>query len=542
MSAPSPSPRSSALASIHAPGPLLAPGLALLIALAACSREPPPPAPATPAPAAAAAPAPREVRIVLHEPSTLDWRQGLDTEGTLVALSLHEGLFRWRPDGSGVEPGLATSHELSPDGLTWTFHLRPDATWSDGAPLTSADLLESWRACAAPDARCGAPEDVAAWLRAPDGLSAPDATTLVVRLPTPWPLLPSVLATAPFLPLPRHAASDAPGALPFQGVSSGPWRLETYQAGQGARLVPNPRHPRAADRKAAAIRLRFVQAETSGDDLFRAGDADLVFGMIPIERIRALRAAGAPELVTMPVACTYFLALRVDRPPLSDLRVRRALSAAVDRERLVLQVIGMGQEPLTGIVPTALWRAHGQQPPVEAAYDPTVARAALGDARPAEALPYLLNEGAGNLLIAQAVQRDVAEALGVTLELTTLEWGTLLARVNQGDFAIARMTWCAASPDPAEFVRSFGSKSPDNVFGFADPAVDEAIAALDRAGDLPTRLQAVRAIEARVLEGTPVVPLYSFARALLVRPCLKGLHPNPFDVQRWETLDASACR
>jgi oligopeptide transport system substrate-binding protein len=503
-----------------------------------------------PAPAVAPAPeaAPRELRVVVHAPKTLDWTAGADTETTALARNLYEGLRVMTPDGKGTEPGAALDPEVSADGRTWTFRLRDDARWSDGAPVTAADFAEAWAHCLGAGAECGVLEPFDKLLAAPDGgVEAVDARTLRVRLAKPAPLTPFALATTAFLPVPRavRAAHPADWMLPPQGVSNGPWRLAAYRPGVEAVLEPNPHHRRAGNLKLDRVRVTFVQSQQNGDDLFRSGGADLVFGQIPIERIRELRAQSDPSLILWPVACTYLLGLNTERGPTADLSFRRALASAIDREKLALQVLGMGQIPATGFAPPAMWQSPPPAP-ADAAFSPTRAREAYRSSAhagtPDGPVPYLLNENAGNRLIAETVQRDVQETLGVRLDLQTLEWGNLIERLARGDFALVRMSWCAAGPDPLDLVRGFRSTAADNPSRYKNPKVDQAF---DRLLDAPTvaaRETIVAEIEALVAADVAAIPLYHFARALLVRPCVKGLVANAFDLLYFDRLDLSGCQ
>jgi len=495
-----------------------------------------------------ASPQPRELRLAYHEPKTLDWTAGADIETVVLARNLYEGLTVLAPDGKGTQPGAAEAPEISADGRTLLFRLRDDARWSDGAPVTAADFTEAWARCLAPGLDCGVIEPFDKLLTGPDGgFEALDERTVRVRLARADAMLPFALATTAFLPVARavRTAHATDWVLPPHAVSNGPWRIAAYRPGVEIVLEPNRHHRGAAALKLDRVRVAFVQTQQNADDLFRSGAVDLVFGRIPIERIRELRAKADPSLVVWPVACTYYLALNTERGVTADLAFRRALAAGIDREKLALQVLGMGQTPATGFSPPVLW----QKPPApqaDAGYSPTRAREVYRGSKhattPLEPVPYLLNEDAGNRLIAEAVQRDVRETLGVQLDLQSLEWGVLNERLARGDFAVARFSQCAAAPDPAELVRQFRSTAPDNPSRYRSPAVDAALDRLAVAPTLQEREAIVTEIEGRLAADVAGIPLYHYARALLVRPCLKGLVANAFDLQPYDRIDLSMCQ
>lgn len=495
-----------------------------------------------------AAPTPREFRVVVHAPKTLDWTAGADSETTQLALNLYEGLRAMTPDGKGTVAGAAGDPEVSADGRTLTFRLRDDARWSDGTPVEAADFVEAWTRCLGAGAECGVLEPFEKLLAGPDGgFEAIDARTVRVRLARPHPMLPFALATTAFLPVPRAARAAHPSdwMLPPHAASNGAWRLATYRPGVEAVLEPNPHHRAASTLKVDRVRVLFVQTLQNADDLFRSGAADLVYGMVPIERVREWRDKGDPRLVVWPAACTYFLALNTERGPTADPAFRRALAAGIDREKLALQVLGMGQTPATGFAPPSLWSSPPTAPP-DAGFSLGRARdayrASTHAATPATPVPYLLNENAGNRMIAEAVQRDVQETLGVRLDLQALEWGALNDRLANGDFAVARMSWCAAAPDPAELVRPFRSTAPGNPSRYRSAEVDAALDRLAEAPTLAAREALVAEIEALLAADVAAIPLYHYARALLVRPCVKGLVPNAFDLQYFDRVDLSSCK
>jgi oligopeptide transport system substrate-binding protein len=535
--------------------------LALVAVLAAaCSKKTPVPAPGAPqATASAAAPAPatgQEVRLVLHSTTGLDWTGNLDREGQLLAANLYRGLLVMTPDGNHAEPGAAASFEVDPDGTTYTFHLREGERWSDGQPVTAADFLASWKRSLAPGSGsaslasfrliAGAPDFLEG--RASDpasvAIAAPDQRTLTVRLARPFPLFPLAVAGAGFLPIPSHVLAAHPDdwSLPPHAVGNGPWVLAEWKPGQSARLTRNPAWQQEFSAGApSSVQVSFVPDMDAGDALYRAGRADLVVGMVTMDTVRSLRAEKDPGLLLEPVYCVSYLAANLKRGPLADPNLRHAIHAAIDRERLTLQVLGLGQEPAWGMVPRVFADSQGYPARPAVPLDPQAARAALAKASTKGPVELVYNENAGNRLVAEAVQADLKSTLGLEVRLTGLEWKTFLATVQRGEFDLARYAWCAELPDPAEFVRLFHSEDQNNVGGYADATVDLMLEGLDREIELQARNRLVAEVEARLALEMPAIPLYGTTRVLLVRPCLRGVIPNPLEVLRLDRLDASGC-
>ena len=497
-----------------------------------------------------AAPAPT-LRLGFYAPNTLDWAQRMDQNGAVLALNLYEGLYVHKADGSGVEPGLVKDARVDEAGTTWRFTLRDDARWSDGAPVTAHDLVASWQRTLAPGSASAflAPfrliRGVAEALEAgaapgDESFHAASDHELVLRLVAPNPRLTEALASPGFLPAPRQllAAHPTDWMLPPHGVSNGRWRLDVYQAGSHAELAPNPHHRAAPE--GGRVRVQFVASQQAGLDAYRATQVDLVYGMIPIEAIRAYLKEGKPELVTTPVFCTYFLMVNTKRAPLSDPDLRRALHAGIDRERLTLQTLGMGQRPATHLVPE-VFGASGYAALEVPGFDATRARAALVGVEGLRPIEILFNVSQGNQLIAEAVQQDWTQTLGFDVQLRAVEWKTFLGMLERGEFDVARYADCAAFADPAEFVRLFASKNEANASGYASKELDRLLAQVDAATDPQARNQLIAQAEQLLARDLPAIPLYTLTRAYLVRPCLKGFTANPRETFRFDLLDASAC-
>lgn len=503
-----------------------------------------------------------ELRLVYHSPNTLDWATGIDKEGLLLASNLYEGLTVQRADGEGTRRGLAKGIEVGADGRTWMFQLRDDARWSDGTPVTAEDLIAGWRRCIAPDSRCSslgafrriegaaAIIDGQAEVGAKIGVDALDDHALLVRLTAPYPLFEEALASVEFLPVPRQVlARVEPGqdwTSAEHGAWNGPWKLASYESGVGARLVPNPQHRAHDDLKISGVRVTFVGTHANGDDLFRSGKADVVYGMVPIERIRELRAARAPALQLWPVLCTYYLAVNTRRAPTNELALREALFHAIDRETLCLRTLGMGQIPATRLIPSSLAETAELPTPSQIGFDPARARAAFAqvpkDKLGERPLELLFNASVGHRLIAGAVREDLRKTLGLEVQLQALEWATLLERMRSGDYDLARLSWCASMPDPLEFLQGLRAGDEGNAPGYSSPDFDAWLERASQSTEALARASWLGRAEAQALRDKPMIPLYFYTRALLSRPCVRGLTPNALEVQRYEQVDLSACQ
>ena len=521
-----------------------------------------------------------------------------------VIECLFEPLLRANPATGELEPAAAAAlPEVSADGRTYTFTLRDDAKWSNGDALRSADFVYAWRRAIMPDLGAdysglfleieGAQafsqwrskqlkqvsgkqlEAHAAWLEAKQhfadtvGLSTPDDRTLVVRLRRPVAYFNELVAFAAFMPV--HAASaeafesiDADAGTVTWGddyfkdpevlVGNGPYQLTRWSFKRELVVDANP-HYWARDRVANARVVVQVVVEI-GTALLRYGngEVDLYPGVSTTESQAAeLVAAGlAGERADVhygPAAGTYFYLFNCKpqvngKPnPLADLRVRRALSMAVDRKLLVENVTRLNQPVAKTFVPPGI--LPGYTPPAEAGvgFDPEGAKALLAEAghpngRGLTGLSVLVNSGGGHDVPAQAIANMWRTHLGVDVSVEEVEKTAFRERRRSQNFTISRGGWYGDYRDPTTFLDMLRTIDGNNDMKYANPAYD---ALLQNAADElepAARMATLAEAEAMMLRDQPIMPLYGYTNLELFDPAkLKGLHPNPWNVRRLDAVE-----
>ncbi len=504
---------------------------------AAQARTAPPGASATPPTAA-------ELRVATSAVVDLDpGRFRSETDAPFV-LALFEGLLVPAAGDGPPLPGAAERYDVSPDGLTYTFHLRPNLRWSDGQALTAADFVYSLTRVATG----GAGAETAASLRPiqgvpqvagaspadapPFGVTAPDARTVRIVLAAPAPHFPDWVATPPYAPVPRHVveAQGARWTRPEFIVSNGPFRLAAFDPQTGLRLVPNDTYWDRAAVQLSGVTVRFLTDPNMGHRWYERGEVDWLVRAIPRERVIEALAAGSPQLRVDPTACVYQLYFRLDRTPFDDVNVRRAFALAVDRERLVAHVLGMGQQAAAHFTVPG-FASRGYAAPAGLRFDPPAAAAALAQAG--------FGAGAGfpgvTLRVAsQAGNREIAEFLidqwqkhlhvAVTVDLQ--EWATVNAAARRGDFQLTAFLWCAEYLAPESLLDPFVSTSENNHAGYRSPAFDDAFTRATHEAEPAARLRGLAEAEARLLADLPAAPLFYGVRAHLVHPTVRGWQTN----------------
>jgi oligopeptide transport system substrate-binding protein len=497
---------------------------------------------------------PRVFGVALPEPPTYDPSLAAEESGTTIARSLFEGLLSLPPGDGPLRPGVAESHEVSPDGRTWTFRLRSEARWSDGRPVVAADFVNAFRRVVDPAtaSRCApqfvflaGAEAIRKGLAAPStlGVSAPDDRTLVIRLDSPAPFFGQVLTYPAFSPVRRDVIEQAgatwtrPGTL----VSNGPFRLAEYTPGVRAVLERNPYWWGASTVALDRVEYRFVDSEQLAYDWFRTGKVHWLKSTLSRDRIPALRRDRPAEFHADPVLCTYYVALRTDRAPFDDVRLRRAVNLAIDKERLVREVLMGGQAQAGNLVPPAMTRATKYVPAPGEGFDPKKARSLLAevvrDRGSAPEFTYHYNAVEGHRLIAEFVQAQLKENLGLTVKVEASEWKALLDRVHRGDFEAARASWCADYVDAGNFLDILQSGGPNNYPGFADSRYDALLAQARATPDWEGHNAALRRAEEILVAQAPIVPLYFYTRIYLLSGNVTGFEPNVLDVHPLQYLD-----
>lgn len=478
------------------------------------------------------------------DPQTLDPHRAEDEHAFAVLRDLYEGLVTTTPDG-GLAPGAAERWTVGPDGETYRFHLRADARWSNGEPVTAGDFVAGLRRALSP--ALGSPyasllypirnaEAVASGDLAPEalGAAAPDPRTLILELAAPTPHLPALLAHPVSVPLPPAAGApdDAQTAL----VTNGAYTLVEWRPLTHIALRRNPHY---RDREAVAIERVFYYPIVDPDvefDRYRTGGLHLTWS-VPAVRFARIRERYGDELRVAPTLALYYYAFDLTAPPFDDLRVRRALSMAVDRRLLVENVIGRGELPAYSLVPPGVAGYETQRYPwAGLAEEARLARARslLREAGYADDGPlrFDLTYDTGGIheRIALAVAGMWREGLGVDARLVAKEWKLFLAgRDERESWEMMRFGWHGDYNDASTFTDILRADSPQNLPGYDNPEYDRLLESAAAEGDAAARARLLAAAEALMLADYPLIPLYFPVSKRLVSPRVIGYADNVLD-------------
>ena len=484
------------------------------------------------------------------EPSELDPHIINAPPDYQAVQAFFEGLAMNDPVTLGPRPAVAERWDVSVDGLTYTFHLRPTARWSNGDPLTSADFLYSFRRALSPALGSqytllynpvrGAADYAAGKLTdfAQVGFTAPDPRTLVVTLARPTPYFLSLVAGNPvWFPvhratIERHGKIDQRGTAwtrPERLVSNGPFVLKEWRPNQKIVGEKSPTYWNAASVRLTAVHLHAIDSPDTEERAFRTGQLHVTRD-IPITRFRAYRAEKSPLLHLSPVLTSNYISVNTARPALSDVRVRRALSLALDRTAYAERVQAGAIDPAFALIPPGLAdyrtpapltedRAAAQRLLAEAGFSGGRGFPRLSLARPANASQEL----------SEAVQASWRTVLGLDIELVVTEsrthWSNL--QLKQYDLSIAG--WSADYPDASTFLDLFAKDSGWNFTGWSDPRYDALLAASGSDLNPSSRLAKLQQCEALLLEAMPVIPFIFPLRRILLQPTVRHWTINALD-------------
>ena len=493
------------------------------------------------------------------EPRDLDPHTAVSTTESNILSALFEGLVNFSPDGKTVVPGAAERWETSPDGRTYTFHLRPGQQWSNGDPLTADDFLYSFRRIIEPglgaelaiygdwvvggqNYREGKTHDVATV-----GFQAPDPATFVLRLRNRSPFMLALLAENPFYPVHRptiekfnaYARREANWTRPETLVCNGPFQLAAWRPNDSVAVRKNPRYWDAAHVRLQAARFYPISDLDTEERAFRRGLLH-VTRYVPVVKLNNYRKERSPLLRADPLVHTKYIDFSVTKVPFNDLRVRRAFALAVNRPALVDDVQRDGSRvadsftvPGSGV--GAVYHARTRLP-----YDPAKARALLAEAGfpdgkgfPGARLTFTTaHQGEQELVV--ALQRMWRQELGVRVELVNQEEKVWLNTMRTKDYEMLVDGWTGIN-DPVDLLQLFLGSSPNNSSGWASADYDREFAAAGAAADDTERDAHLQALDALLVDQLPMIPLFHLNQNYLVQPSVQGWVPN---MLQWHLLNA----
>lgn len=500
-------------------------------------------------------PAPHALRLDQNEPQTLDPALAGDFVSITVIDQLFTGLVERTPE-MDIVPAMARSWEVAEGGCKYTFRLRPDARWSDGTPVTADDFADAWKRVLTP--ATGSPTATLLYdikgARAlhrgettdPNrvGVKATDPVTLVVELEGPTSYFPHLLAHPVCYPVPRHVvAAHGPAWTSIDTiVTNGPFRLESWQPGQGMTLVRNPDYRGRRTGNVERVELTFFSRWSVGLDTY-PGLADyeadrldrLVLANLPPAEREQVRQWHAGEYLSGPWLVTSLVRFDVRRPPFDDVRVRQALAHAADREGIAdVTARGFVFPATGGFVPPGM---AGHSEGIGLRYDPDRARQLLAEAgypdgRGFPAVEMLLTSP-NNAPASEALAAQWRENLGIAITPRMIGFAALQERMAADPPQVLLEGWLADYPDPDGFLRVGLHHYPT---GWHDDTYEHLIGTARRATDQSERMKLYTQADQTLMEAAVILPVFYSRFHLLVKPWVKRFPTSAVCLWFWKDV------
>jgi len=506
------------------------------------------------------------------EPSSLDPQQVTGVPEIRLIRALYEGLVVRDPRTGAPIPGMAESWSTSADGLTWTFRIRGDSQWTDGSLVTAHDFAFAWERLL--DPRTGAQyadllygvRGARLWAESvgPNGapsrkfeeavaIAASDERTLVVGLERPMDHFLELAVSAPLCPVSRKALEAARARWPDRWqvewtkpehlVTNGPFRLVERRINDRIRLAKHAGYWDADEVAFDTLDVLASEQLSTNLNFYLTGEVAYL-DEVPVTAIPRLR--GREDYRPAPYLATSFLRVNVGKPPLDDVRVRRALALAIDRTAITSRITRAGELPAFALVPPILpgWSGAELAHSGDFARDCAEARALLADAGHGPGLRQLEVE---LHFASQATNKDVCEVvadtwrreLGIVTRLRNQEWKVYLDAQRRLEYEVSRSSWIADYADAATFLEVFAPGADNSRTGWNDARYGTLLERARGARE-PERGRILREAEELLMRELPLIPLYTFAVTSLVDPRLGGFHANPLDEhfpKFWHWLD-----
>ena len=501
-------------------------------------------------------------------PETLDPALNAAVDGGNTLITIEEPLLII-DENNEVQPGQAESYEVSDDGLTWTFHMRDGLKWSDGSDLTAADFEYSFKRLASPDTAAPYAETVVGMIDGyQDAIGNPDADgntttdpdwdalnvhasedgkTLTVQLSYPcsyFDKLASFVATSPVQQATVEANGDSWCTEPDTYVCNGPYMITEWTPSERIVLSKNPYYVGGWDSSkivSDTITLLLLEDSSASYAAYNSGEAQLVKD-VPTDEIPSLtRVEDGGDFYLDEIMGTYYISLNDQEEPFTDVRVRKALSLAIDRDYVANTIMQGIYTPATALVGPGIVdengyfmdNANGGEPYISDDYEANLeeaksllAEAGYPDGEGFPTITYSANDSGYHIPVAEYLQQAWGE-LGITMNIDKVEWSSFIPMRRAGDYDISRNGWSMDYNDPSNMLELFTTNNGNNDGKYANPEFDQVIED-SRVADKTTHFEKLHEAEDILMNDAACIPVAYYNDFWLQSPSLKGTWHSPY--------------
>ncbi|QWL60426.1 oligopeptide ABC transporter substrate-binding protein OppA [Aeromonas jandaei] len=481
------------------------------------------------------------------EPATLDPQKVEGTPESAILRDLFEGLVSSGPKGE-VVPGVAESWETK-DNKHYVFHLRKDAKWSNGEPVTAHDFEFAFKR--AVDPKTASPyswyleiptivnaSEIIAGKKPADtlGVKAVDDYTFEVQLEKAIPYFVSMLSHTTTYPVPKKVVEKFGDkwTQPGNMVGNGAYVLKEWVVNERIGVERNKNYWN--DAKTVIDKVTYLPIQSTNAELnrFLAGEIDMTWN-VPIERFKQLKKDYPADLKVEGLVSTYYYQFNTKKKPFDDVRVRTALSYAVNRDVIADKVMGQGQRPAYGLTPdyvdgfkpvVADW-SKMTQADRDAKAKALLQEAGFDTSKPLK-FELLYNTDDNHKKVAVAVA-SMWKKLGVQVSLVNQEWKTYLETKKQGQFDVARAGWTADYNEASSMLDLMQTTHGNNDGKYSNPAFDKLMNESRDQVDAASRNKLYVQAEAILAKDMPIIPIYQYVQPRMVKSYVGGYPSNPLD-------------
>ncbi|HLX70656.1 MAG TPA: peptide ABC transporter substrate-binding protein [Verrucomicrobiae bacterium] len=474
-----------------------------------------------------------------------------------IIMSLLEGLVNYDPHDLHAIPGVAERWDISPDQKVYTFHLRSNAKWSNGDPVTARDFLESYKRILSPTlgSEYSYMHYVVKNAQAYNegkltnfdevGYKVLDDHTFQVTLENPTPYFLSLINHQSWFPVPMSVIRKYGDPYqrgnrwthPGHFVGNGPFVLTKWRINDIVAVRKNTNYWDRDNVKLNGINFYPIESDDAEERAFRSGQLHATY-TLPLGKIDYYREHYPDLLHIEPYMGVYFYKFNVTKPPLNDKRIRRALALAIDREAIVKTITRGGQAPAYNFTPPGaagyVCRTQLHEDIAEAKR--LLAEAGYPDGKGLPTIELLFNTLESHRTIAEAIQQMWKKNLGIDVRLVNEEWKVYLDAQRTMSYQICRYAWIGDYPDPNSFLDMFLTGGGNNETGWSNPEYDRLIAEAARTADPAARLEVFQKAEAVLMDELPVIPIYFYTVTRARRPELKGWYPTILDLHPYKFM------
>ncbi|WP_421622813.1 peptide ABC transporter substrate-binding protein [Borrelia sp. MN22-0132] len=462
------------------------------------------------------------------EPKSIDPQLTEDKIGAIIVTQMFSGIVDGDSKTGGYKPGLAQSWDISDDGTIYTFHLRKDIVWSDGVPITAEGIRRSYLRMLNKDTASNYVGMIKSTIKnAQDyfegkipeselGIKAIDELTLEISIIAPKAYFLDMLVHQSFIPVPVHAIEQygKNWTNPENMVVSGAYKLKARKPNEKISLIKNDKYFNAKNIELQELIFYTINDASTAYRMYENNEIDmLTHGAIPPDLIKEIKLRN--DYYSSAINGLYYFSLNTQVKPLDNVKVREALTLAIDRETLTKKVIDNGSLPTRNISPKFNHYSYGK--PLEL-FNPQRAKELMAEAgypngKDFPQLKFKYNTNESNKKIAEFVQNQWEKILNINIVLENEEWASFLETKQKGNYEIARSGWMGDYSDPLTFFglfqKEFAHFSSHKYF---NKEYENLINQSDREQDPIKRQNILRQAEAIIInKDFPVAPIYIYA-------------------------------